>query len=1178
MPSLREEDFTLVNATDALAAIQSFAAGLDVSWKSGRSTSWAKYLAGNPKGNVDEDQLVQPRVFPAFASQVLGFEVGVTLNAEQQAHLSRPDFTPLDLTTHRFVFEVKGTSDSLATHDTQVGNYLRRPGGRIRAVALTNMALIRVARLDHDQIVWDAPINLRALIAAGAAGIQLPDVDRLAKFIAEFSRVILTTDEKLQRIREAPPWDPELEPSDPGWLTARIGVAVERISTDVAEQTASLVDPRRTTGVQRDAVLANLRQLAVRLDVDNPDGLSLAAFLAADAKSPVGKTRLQFEAHVAYQYVARMVLSRVWEDLGIVSPANLYDGEFAKRMDALNGILPVLNHAFNAAGVHYRPLFADNPTHSWYLPSESAAIDALYELASAYFGHITSDILGAVYERMLERIDRKLLGQYYTPRDVIALMWSLVLDDGDMMRRVTEDARLPVVLDIAAGSGGFLVEGAKRFREFFNELTAQGGLLNAHDWVDQTATALNGVEFQPFSAYLAEINLLIQLSVYLQDGSQVALPELGVIHGDTLSLHNPMELLPAASTAVSPSSGVSSGRADRLRDPFADDGLAVDIAIGNPPYIGEKIGSAVMRRTRAEFPYWEQFVAPHLDYLYWFLILGVSKLRVGGRFAFITTDYWLRANGASKLRGFLAERCHVERVILFRDMRLFPDAPGQHNMIVVGTRAGGGDAGPLDRNAFPVVSIYQGPNVSMADRAPVLAALAGGRSSARLAVRSHRALVSPNVLGSASWADLELTRVELGVRDAHRARPSLPEISVEEGVIPTVQQLKASAAAHLPAAVAVAGRGVQLLSPDEVAGLGVLSAAERAVLRKRVNTADVFPYAAVVAADADSMIYLPRPKGDPAAVFPAGMPALEAHLSQFRPLMQHTVDVWKDKRPWWSLHRAREGTILRAPVSDVWEDYGIASRWGSGGRLVMGLAPAGSVPASGLHLISCDARPGLAPYLAAMVNSTPIQELAAKLPPGHLRSAEMAALHIPDLGPDAVAGVSGWGVRLAEIVTLLVSVHAARFPMIPAALRSDVAMSADPLWRWTPAPSAVSATLSSRDWVHSVSVSGKAKSPVATVDVSSHPGQLEATIVLSNGSVKSPGSAVLSVSSSASAGEVEALAALAAGAGSLDAVAGLRVPLTFEQLASAFERDRRPVLDLLDEYRLLRSQVDALLR
>ena len=80
----------------------------------------------------------------------------------------------------------------------------------------------------------------------------------------------------------------------------------------------------------------------------------------------------------------------------------------------------------------------------------------------------------------------------------------------------------------------------------------------------------------------------------------------------------------------------------------------MDIACGNPPYVGEKLAAPLLRRTRDRYPYWEKFVGPHMDYLYWFLIVGVSKLRQGGRFGFITNrilGFVRRSGSATAVSG-----------------------------------------------------------------------------------------------------------------------------------------------------------------------------------------------------------------------------------------------------------------------------------------------------------------------------------------------------------------------------------------------------------------------------------------------------------------------------------------------------------------------------------------------
>ena len=211
--------------------------------------------------------------------------------------------------------------------------------------------------------------------------------------------------------------------------------------------------------------------------------------------------------------------------------------------------------------------------------------------------------------------------------------------------------------------------------------------------------------------------------------------------------------------------------------------------VGNPPYIGEKIGSKLWASARQRWPYWNDFAAPHVDYLYAFLIVGVSKLRPGGRFGFITTEYWLRSIGAKHLRKYLADRCRVERLVLFRDLRLFIDAPGQHSLVIVGERVADDDhlgtvaAGP------PRVSVYEGRNLAIEQRANVLAAMAEGRTLPTVGLRTFIGGAAPHQLGGDSWAEVVLPRAEVVKRTKVRSLPQLGELDVAEGVIATANTL-----------------------------------------------------------------------------------------------------------------------------------------------------------------------------------------------------------------------------------------------------------------------------------------------------------------------------------------------------------------------------------------------------
>ena len=342
--------------------------------------------------------------------------------------------------------------------------------------------------------------------------------------------------------------------------------------------------------------------------------------------------------------------------------------------------------------------------------------------------------------------------------------------------------------------------------------------------------------------------------------------------------------------------------------------------------------------------------------------MGASKLRVGGRFAFITTEYWLRAEGAGPLRAVLAGGFAIERIILFRKMRLFPDAPGQHNMIVVGRRTVGEGSDDAPGNERPTVAVYAGSNVDPTNRLGVLDLL-GSASRSSGPIHVHRSPVSPNKLGGEPWGDVLLSTSAFRQRRRLRALQQV-EAEIDEGVIYSPQRLKAKHEELLSQATVnqlggpSSGHGIFELEPDEVSVLGPLTATESAALRQVVKYADVYPYAVVPGSNSTRILYLPHDSGGGTdrgvnAPFPSDMPARQGHLTRFRPLLEATVTNWNERRPWWSIHRARS-TVIQRPDDGAWAGYCVGTRWGGGDGLTVALTPVGTVPASGLHILSAD--------------------------------------------------------------------------------------------------------------------------------------------------------------------------------------------------------------------------------
>jgi hypothetical protein len=263
-------------------------------------------VANQGRGFSDEERLVQPLVFPAFAKEFLGFDVGLNLAAERGGEGGTPDFTPADRVTHDFVFEAKGTSEgtALAGHQAQVMGYLSHE--LTDEVVVTNVVGILVYRLGPGgQLAESLRLDLRQLSALyPEQAAESQNAERFLHFVERFSRRELTTAEKIQRIRAQPDWDEGTTLTDPDWLRARIQSVVDLLRAEVHDAIASgaLGDPTLLTDEQRGAVLDELQMLAIRLQIEPEEAarLEIIDFAAATESSGEGKALAQYEAHVAY--------------------------------------------------------------------------------------------------------------------------------------------------------------------------------------------------------------------------------------------------------------------------------------------------------------------------------------------------------------------------------------------------------------------------------------------------------------------------------------------------------------------------------------------------------------------------------------------------------------------------------------------------------------------------------------------------------------------------------------------------------------------------------------------------------------------------------------------------------------------------------------------------------------
>ncbi|MDQ3671811.1 MAG: SAM-dependent methyltransferase, partial [Actinomycetota bacterium] len=459
------------------------------------------------------------------------------------------------------------------------------------------------------------------------------------------------------------------------------------LSEDAAAQADELATYLGLHPGREQAMLGELEALAQDLS-PGVTGSSLPGEVAGYVGAVLGlaaRVWRQYLLRVAQLALARIMLYRSWEDVEFVGE-RLYDGGFNAIYERLDrNLRDVLSSAFAEGLQKYPWLYGHDNNYDWYRPRDEALAEVLYGLIPFPLGRLDADVLGGLYESYVDEIDRDRLGQFFTPRSVVRFMLERAGFDGpEAVFDLAGDERRPMqVLDFATGSGGFVVEAARRIID-------RGGLdlTNADDLADGLKAIVRGIhgcEISPFPYYLTEINLLLQVSRLLGAMTLAGVaPQagfaLGVVHADTLTTRpgdaalsglsaseskEVAELSQDAHYALVPLDAEKQAAFERVRQ---DESF--DLVVGNPPYVFESNNRLLFERLR-QIPAWKGTYRGKSDYLYYFLQLAVEKLKPGGRLCVITPAGWMNAGNAAWLRETIASKLQLDELFLFGGYRLF---------------------------------------------------------------------------------------------------------------------------------------------------------------------------------------------------------------------------------------------------------------------------------------------------------------------------------------------------------------------------------------------------------------------------------------------------------------------------------------------------------------------------
>jgi hypothetical protein len=351
------------------------------------------------------------------------------------------------------------------------------------------------------------------------------------------------------------------------------------------------------------------------------------------------------------------------------------------------------------------------------------------------------------------------------------------------------------------------------------------------------------------------------------------------------------------------------------RERLRPDG-AFDYVVGNPPYVAEANNKPLFDRLRA-IPAWKGIYRGKTDYLYYFLLLAVEKLRPGGTLAVITPAGWMNAGAADFLRRRLLEELTLERLFLFGSYRVFAttDAaptPTVESAILIATKR----AAPK-RHRLRIVAL-EDQEAAPADRHELLEELArraDGRAGRRGGIHVHdleqatlRADIPwPVKFGAKDVGTLVVAHLQ-GQLDEGRCEPLAQAWTVVRGI----ESGADAYSKRIDKRLSVADRS-KLQQAGVTIGAPILELPPGAELGEPWASADVtvknpesraILYGAIDEADYTSLVVIrSAPTRD----------VLRA-LEPFKPLLETRAEIARNsRRHWWEAAWPRSDREMRAP-------------------------------------------------------------------------------------------------------------------------------------------------------------------------------------------------------------------------------------------------------------------------
>ncbi|MCX8192691.1 MAG: N-6 DNA methylase [Nitrososphaeria archaeon] len=363
---------------------------------------------------------------------------------------------------------------------------------------------------------------------------------------------------------------------------------------------------------------------------------------------------LQFAKEACYIFMNKIVFYKILErhnsELPKLSPIQEYDPRrFIERLQEF------FDKAVEVTG-DFEAIFKTDIYDHMILPEDSSSLADIIDGINAFIEDMDyyrledfeADIVGHVYEELIDPQERHQLGQFYTPPAIAELITKWCIRSSD-----------DKVLDPAVGSGTFLVKAYSRLKNLkLLETPRRSDRVIHREIISQ----LYAIDIDSFPAHLTAINLAMR-------DVREPITEINVIPEDFFKVAPEQMILTGYK--------VRTIRGEVRREITIP---KVDVIIANPPYtrwieIPDKTKEAIQEVLKDVLKQYnltarvQQGIEPGI-YIHFIMHAG-KFLRPSGRLGMIISDSWLQTDYGVDFGRYLLENWKVKAIIDI-SARVFP--------------------------------------------------------------------------------------------------------------------------------------------------------------------------------------------------------------------------------------------------------------------------------------------------------------------------------------------------------------------------------------------------------------------------------------------------------------------------------------------------------------------------